>query len=204
MAYAMSSRNSRKLLLAHFPGFIDSSQQGYQMAGLPVDDVMMIGMVLIPSGFLLATFGLMPRLGQLHHNLHGRPIQFHVADGAPLNREHWLLVMVLLVALAVDVMKPATLGFVMPGMSREYGISKQTAGWLALVALTGTTVGSVVWGHAADGKLAEGETWIQEGILGTQFVGRYSRDGDKILPVIAGTLTREIVGIQATSAAAGP
>ena len=137
-------------VLAHFPGFIDSSQQGYQMAGLPVDDVMMIGMVLIPSGFLLATFGLMPRLGQLHHNLHGRPIQFHVADGAPLNREHWLLVMVLLVALAVDVMKPATLGFVMPGMSREYGISKQTAGWLALVALTGTTVGSVVWGRFAD------------------------------------------------------
>jgi putative MFS transporter len=137
-------------VLAHFPGFIASSHQGYQMAGLPMDDAMMIGMLLIPLGFVLATFGLMPRLGQMQRNLHGHPIQFHVADGAPLNREHWLLVMVLLVALAVDVMKPATLGFVMPGMSKEYVISRETAGWLALVALTGTTVGSVVWGRFAD------------------------------------------------------
>ncbi len=51
--------------------------------------------------------------------------------------------MVLVLALTVDVMKPATLGFVMPGLTREYGISKQAAGLLALVALTGTTVGSV-------------------------------------------------------------
>ncbi len=47
-------------------------------------------------------------------------------------------------------MKPATLGFVMPGMSLEYDISKPTASVLALVALTGTTVGSVLWGRMAD------------------------------------------------------
>ena len=58
---------------------------------------------------------------------------FHVADGVPLNREHWKLVIVLVVALAVDVLKPATLGFVMPGMSAEYEITKPTAGLLALV-----------------------------------------------------------------------
>lgn len=137
-------------VLAHFPGFIASAHQHYQMNGLPMDDTMMIGMVLIPVGFLLATFGLMPRIGQLRRNLHGNALQFHVADGAPLNREHWLLVMVLLVALAVDVMKPATLGFVMPGMAKEYMITREKAGWLALVALTGTTVGSVVWGRFAD------------------------------------------------------
>jgi MFS transporter, putative metabolite:H+ symporter len=77
-------------------------------------------------------------------------LRFHVADGVPLNGEHWKLVMVLVIALAVDVLKPASLGFVMPGMSREYGISRETAGLLALVALTGTTVGSVVWGRLAD------------------------------------------------------
>jgi putative MFS transporter len=47
-------------------------------------------------------------------------------------------------------MKPATLGFVMPGVTREYEISKQTAGLLALAALTGTTVGSIAWGRLAD------------------------------------------------------
>ncbi len=40
---------------------------------------------------------------------------------------------------------------------------------------------------AADGKLDEGQDWIQESILGTRFVGRYRRDGDRIVPIIRGT-----------------
>ena len=40
---------------------------------------------------------------------------------------------------------------------------------------------------AADGKLAEGQDWIQESILGTKFVGRYRRDGERIVPIIRGT-----------------
>jgi putative MFS transporter len=96
-------------------------------------------------------YGLMPRIAQMKKSLHAdRHLQFHVADGVPLNGEHWKLVVVLVIALAVDVLKPATLGFVMPGMTKEYEIGKQTAGVLALVALTGTTVGSVLWGRMAD------------------------------------------------------
>ena len=45
------------------------------------------------------------------------------------------------VALIVDIMKPATLGFVIPGMADEYSITRQTASWLAITALTGTAVG---------------------------------------------------------------
>ena len=40
---------------------------------------------------------------------------------------------------------------------------------------------------AADGKLAEGDSWVQEGILGTRFTGHYRRDGDLILPTITGS-----------------
>jgi 4-hydroxyproline epimerase len=40
---------------------------------------------------------------------------------------------------------------------------------------------------AADGKLAEGEPWIQESILGSTFIGRYRRDGERIIPSIRGT-----------------
>jgi 4-hydroxyproline epimerase len=40
---------------------------------------------------------------------------------------------------------------------------------------------------AADGKLAEGAPWIQEGILGTIFTGHYCRQGDQILPSITGS-----------------
>ncbi len=138
-------------VLAHLPMFMHASYMDYQMVGMEMDATMLTGMVLIPVGLFLAAYGLMPRLDQMTQNLHrGASLHFHVADGAPLNREHWKLVIVLVVALAVDVLKPATLGFVMPGMTREYEIGAQTAGWLALVALTGTTVGSVVWGWMAD------------------------------------------------------
>jgi 4-hydroxyproline epimerase len=40
---------------------------------------------------------------------------------------------------------------------------------------------------AADGKLAEGETWVQESIIGSHFVGKYRQLGDKIIPTITGT-----------------
>ncbi len=40
---------------------------------------------------------------------------------------------------------------------------------------------------AADGKLAEGETWVQESILGSMFTGRYHRENGAIRPIITGT-----------------
>ncbi len=40
---------------------------------------------------------------------------------------------------------------------------------------------------AADGKLAAGETWRQESIIGSVFEGSYRQAGDRILPSIRGT-----------------
>ena len=40
---------------------------------------------------------------------------------------------------------------------------------------------------AADGKLKEGDAWVQESVIGSSFTGRYRRDGDKIIPTITGT-----------------
>ena len=138
-------------VLSHVPMFMMGRYTGYQMVGMEMDAPMLVGMALIPFGVLLAGYGLMPRIAQMNKSLHGDShLQFHIADGVPLNAEHWKLVIVLVIALAVDVLKPATLGFVMPGMTKEYAITKETAGVLALVALTGTTVGSVVWGRLAD------------------------------------------------------
>lgn len=137
-------------VLAHIPMFVHASHMGYHMAGMPMDATMLAGMGLIPLGLFMATYGLMPRLAALRLGDHRGNIHFHVADNSPLNREHWKLVVVLIIAVTVDVMKPATLGFVMPGMTDEYAITKTSAGVLALVALTGTTVGSVLWGRMAD------------------------------------------------------
>jgi len=40
---------------------------------------------------------------------------------------------------------------------------------------------------AADDKLAEGELWVQEGILGSTFVGHYRRCENEIVPTICGS-----------------
>ncbi|WP_425258959.1 MFS transporter [Rubrivivax sp. RP6-9] len=135
-------------VFSHLPMFLMGRATGWQMVGMEMTPEMWVGMLLIPLGLLLAWRGLVPRLPAVAEQ--GGALNFHVADSAPLQREHWKLVIVLVVTLAVDVMKPATLGFVMPGVSREYEIARSQAGWLALVALTGTTVGSVLWGRIAD------------------------------------------------------
>ncbi|HEU4812628.1 MAG TPA: MFS transporter [Xanthomonadaceae bacterium] len=139
-------------VFSHAPMFLMGQHTGWQMVGMPMDAWMLWGMAMIPAGVVLAGYGLMPRFAVMREAAHGdrRHVHFHVADGVPLNRAHWILVFALVVALAVDVMKPATLGFVVPGMSREYEITKSTASVLALVALIGTTVGSVAWGWLAD------------------------------------------------------
>lgn len=40
---------------------------------------------------------------------------------------------------------------------------------------------------AADGKVAAGADWVQEGILGSVFRAKYRKQGDKIIPTITGT-----------------
>src|SRR5437868_1842496 len=71
-------------------------------------------------------------------------------DSARLGPAYWLFVLVMGVARVVDVMKPATLGFVLPGMQEEYGITVKESAMLPLIALIGTTIGSLMWGVLAD------------------------------------------------------
>ena len=48
------------------------------------------------------------------------------------------------------------------------------------------TAGVQVAKLAADGKLDEGQTWVQASITGSQFQGRYEREGERIRPFITG------------------
>ena len=67
-----------------------------------------------------------------------------------MTRRHWGFLLSLLGALAFDSMKPATTGFVMPGMKEMFGLSPQTASYLGVSGLTGTFLGSLVWGFLGD------------------------------------------------------
>lgn len=138
-------------VLLHLPDYVAAREMHFHMAGMPMTAPMLAGMALIAIGFLLATVGLLPRAragGQARHR--AAHYQFRAIDDAALTPAHWGLLFVLGIALIVDVMKPATLGFVLPGMSTEYEISKATGAWLLLCALAGTTLGSVAWGVLAD------------------------------------------------------
>ena len=135
----------------HLPMYVMAAPMHFHLAGMAMDPEMLLGMMLIPGGVLLAAYGLMPRVAQVRLTTRGGDrLHWHVADGVPLNIQHWKLVVVLAIALTIDVMKPASIAFVMPGMAHEYGIGMSKAGYLALSALVGTAVGSVVWGRLSD------------------------------------------------------
>jgi putative MFS transporter len=138
-------------VMAHFPMFVAASDMGYRMRDMPLSGVMLAGMMLILLGLALTAYGLIPfsRSGvETTGKVAG--LHFHAMDSAHLTRAHWGLLFVLGVALIVDVMKPATLGFVVPGMKAEYGITTGMVAMYPLTALTGTTIGSLMWGVLAD------------------------------------------------------
>lgn len=136
-------------IILHFPMLVHAHHMmGNHLAGMPMDPWMMLGMALIVVGVPLACWGALPRHRTRHGNEAGT--NFEAVDSTPLNRWHAGVLLVLTIGLVIDVMKPATLGFVLPGLTREYGIDRSTAALLPLVALTGTTVGSFVWGWLAD------------------------------------------------------
>ena len=135
-------------VLLHLPMLAMAHRMNNHLVGMPMDPEMWVGMTLIIGGVPAAIYGALPPRRELH-DAHAQT-NYEALDSTPLNRWHASVVIVLMVALVIDVMKPATLGFVLPGMASEYGISKATVAWLPFVALVGTTVGSFFWGWLAD------------------------------------------------------
>jgi MFS transporter, putative metabolite:H+ symporter len=134
----------------HLPMFLMARDMGYRLAGMPMDTGMLVGMALIVAGIGVAGYGLLPKgvfdKNQPHHLL----ATMAPPEDAPLTRAHWMLMLVLGVALVIDIMKPASLGFVTPGMRIEYGVSTATVAILPFSALCGTAAGSFIWGALAD------------------------------------------------------
>jgi len=163
----------------HLPDFIAARDAHYQMFGIcrstgcmGITSLMGFGMALIITGLAATVYGLFPA-GHEKDKDASAGFELHSMDDARLSWAHWRLIAVLGVALIVDVMKPATLGFVMPGLRREYGISTTEASLLALFAMIGTTVGSVLWGILADRLGRRGSIllasliFVSTGICGT-------------------------------------
>src|SRR5450631_1198745 len=133
-------------VVLHLPMFWMGRMTGFRLVGMPMSAGMFLGMGLIVFGIAAAAYGLLPSSHQQQIS------NFSVTppEDAPLTKTHWIQIALLAVALVIDVMKAASLGFVIPGMRVEYGLSFSAVAMLPLVALLGTTLGSFIWGALAD------------------------------------------------------
>ena len=136
-------------VLLHIPMFLMGRHNHFILAGMPIGPDMIAGMVAIVGGLAIAAYGLLPRdVSKLLSA--SQEIVVSPPEDAPLSKAHWLLMAVLVIALVIDIMKPASLGFTLPGMMGEYRVDKATVSLFPFSALVGTVIGSIVWGVIAD------------------------------------------------------
>jgi MFS transporter, putative metabolite:H+ symporter len=133
-------------VILHLPMFWMARNTNFNMSGMRMDPGMLFGMLLIVAGIGAAGYGLLP----IRRPDAGKYQPIAPPEDAPLIAAHWKLMAVLAVALIIDIMKPASLGFVTPGMRVEYAVDSATVALLPLSALLGTAAGSFVWGALAD------------------------------------------------------
>ena len=140
-------------VVLHLPMYLGARDMGYVLAGMAVDGPMKAGMALILLGLVATSYGLIPPASA------GRAIPPRVTalDDAALSGAHLGLLLVMAAAVTIDVMKPVTLGFVVPGMGREYGLQSPLnpgggvpVSLLPLAGITGTVLGSFLWGWLGD------------------------------------------------------
>ena len=136
-------------VILHMPMFLMGRMTHFRLYGMPMGGEMYVGMAAIILGVATAAYGLLPknisRQLTASHDIVVTP-----PEDAPLSRAHWSLMFVLVIALGIDIMKPASLGFTIPGMIDEYHQTKATVSLVPFFALLGTVIGSVVWGALAD------------------------------------------------------
>jgi putative MFS transporter len=156
----------------HLPMYAQSAAMNFHLAGMPMDWEMYVGMALILGGTAAGFYGLLPAALRRE-----QPIAIAAAV-ANLRREvpenagrlkwaHWQLLLVLTLAVIIDSMKPASLGFVVPGTATEYGLTREVVALFPFCALTGLVIGSYVWGIIAD-KVGRRAAILLSGIM---FVG---------------------------------
>lgn len=136
-------------VLMHAPMFLMGRHNHFVLAGMPIGWDMIAGMVAIVAGCGIAAYGLLPR-GIGRQLAASQEIVVTPPEDAPLSSAHWGLMSVLVLALVIDIMKPATLGFTLAGMVNEYHVTKATVSSLPFSALAGTVIGSIIWGALAD------------------------------------------------------
>ena len=165
-------------VIAHIPMYLMGKDNGYKLVGMPMDRPMMIGMAAIIVGLIASLYGLYPRSIAVNAGKASK-IRVSALDDAPLKATHVGLLLAMAMAVMIDIMKPTALAFVMPGMTLEYGLKSPLnpngtlpAVWVALAGITGTVMGSFLWGWLGD-KIGRRASILYAGIgfIGTSICG---------------------------------
>ena len=165
-------------VLLHLPMYQMGKDNGYHLAGMPMDTGMKIGMAAIIIGLVASLWGLFPRGGYASSDLASR-IRVSALDDAPLTRVHYGLLLTMSIAVTIDIMKPTALAFVMPGMTTEYGLKgplnptgQIPVAYVALSGIVGTVLGSFLWGWLGD-RIGRRASILYAGIafIGTSICG---------------------------------
>lgn len=133
----------------HVQMYLSMADMNYVLYEMTNSTLMWIGMALIVAGVAFAAWSLLARRTNSTSSAPSHENGLRM-EAEHLGRAQVLMLAVCIVGLMIDVMKPATIAFVLPGLSAEYDISKGEAALLPLIALTGTAVGSLIWGQIAD------------------------------------------------------
>lgn len=143
-------------VLLHLPMYVGAGDVHYRLAGMKPDPPMIVGMALIVVGIAATAYGLFPKAAAATQESIAR-LRVGALDDTPIRPAHIGLLVVMALAVTIDVMKPTALAFVVPGFAREYGLRSPAnpgghpaAALLPLAGLTGTVVGSFLWGWLAD------------------------------------------------------
>lgn len=157
VAFVVGSAAVAAGVCLHLPMFFGAAATHYALAGMPMDALMILGMALIGGGLLVVLYGLSPTREQRRRRVR-QDVSVSGLDDPRIGRAHLMLVVVLVIAIAIDTMKPFTFTFVLPGAAAEYHLSSPghvVPGALPValypfVAIIGTVIGSLAWGYAAD------------------------------------------------------
>lgn len=156
-------------VIAHLPMYLMGKDMNYRLVGMPIDMPMMLGMVVIVVGLAASLYGLYPQPIAIPKV--ASQIRVQALDDARISWTHISLLLAMAVAVSIDIMKPTALAFVMPGMTLEYGLKSPLnptgttpVAYVALSGITGTVLGSFIWGWLGD-KIGRRASILYAGII---------------------------------------
>lgn len=161
------------------PMYLHGRHNGYRLVGMPMDAGMLWGMAAIIVGLAASLYGLFPD-ARFRSMRVASNVRVQTMDDAAIGWPHIGLLVTMAVAVTIDIMKPTSLAFVVPGMTAEYNLRSPLnpggtipVAYLALAGITGTVLGSLLWGWLGDriGRRASilfaGINFIATSICGT-------------------------------------